>query len=155
MQCTNQTTHDSNRLTDGQITINVAQNSVSSSILNIKKEHLDAAPDSKYIAQEKIEIRKLDTIFNQVAKHANNILLKIDTQGYEKEVIEGAIQSLNIIKGIQVEMSLVELYEGESMFDEMRKSIESHGFELYYLEPGFKDPITGKLMQIDGLFFRK
>jgi FkbM family methyltransferase len=139
---------------DGESVINVSKNLVSSSILNIRKEHTDAAPESKYIAQEKIVIQKLDSIFSNYKKNGVNTFLKIDTQGFEKEVITGAIKSLGEIVGIQVEMSLVELYEGELMFDEMKKMIESHGFELYYLEPGFSNPMTGKLMQVDGIFFR-
>jgi len=140
---------------DGETIINVAQNSVSSSILNIRKEHVEAVPDSKYISQENITIRKLDSIFNKYEQKGKNFFLKIDTQGFEREVINGALLSLPKITGIQVEMSLVQLYEGESMYDDSKKLIESYGFELYSLEPGFSDPDSGKLMQIDGIFFRK
>jgi len=140
---------------DGETIINVAQNSVSSSILNIRKEHVEAVPESKYISQENITIRKLDSIFNKYEQKGKNYFLKIDTQGFEKEVINGTLQSMDKITGIQVEMSLVELYEGESMYDDMKKLIESYGFELYSLEPGFSDPDSGKLMQVDGIFFRK
>jgi FkbM family methyltransferase len=139
---------------DGESMINVAKNSVSSSILNIRKEHVKAVPESKYVSQEKITIRKLDNIFEKYEQHGKNFFLKIDTQGFEKEVINGSFLSLSKIAGIQVEMSLVALYEGESMFEDLKRLIESLGFELYSLEPGFSDPDTGKLMQIDGIFFK-
>jgi FkbM family methyltransferase len=139
---------------DGDAIINVAKNSVSSSILNIRKEHVEAVPDSKYVSQEKISIRKLDSIFEKYEQNGKNYFLKIDTQGFEKEVINGALLTLPKITGIQVEMSLVALYEGESMFEDLKRLIESYGFELYSLEPGFSDPDTGKLMQIDGIFFK-
>jgi len=139
---------------DGETIINVAQNSVSSSILNIRKEYVEAVPESKYVAQEKITIRKLDSVFEKYEQQGKNFFLKIDTQGFEKEVINGALQSLPKITGIQVEMSLVELYEGESMYEDLKRLVESYGFELYSLEPGFSDPDSGKLMQIDGVFFR-
>jgi FkbM family methyltransferase len=139
---------------DGESVINVAENSVSSSILNIKKEHVEAVPESKYVAQEKITIRKLDSIFEKYEQLEKNFFLKIDTQGFEREVINGALLSLPKITGIQVEMSLVELYEGESMYEDLKRLVESYGFDLYSLEPGFSDPETRKLMQIDGIFFR-
>jgi len=139
---------------DGESVINISQNLVSSSILNIKKEHTDAEPESKYIAQEKITIRKLDSIFSKYEQVGRNLFLKIDTQGFEKEVILGAVNSLKKITGLQVEMSLVECYDGEMMYDDLKNLIESYGFGLYYLEPGFSDPVTGKLMQVDGIFFR-
>jgi FkbM family methyltransferase len=139
---------------DGESVINVSQNLVSSSILNIKKEHTDAEPDSKYVAQEKITIRKLDSIFDKYEQEGKGIFLKIDTQGFEKEVVLGAAKSMAKITGIQVEMSLVECYDGEMMYEDLKTLIESFGFELYYLEPGFSDPVTGKLMQVDGIFFK-
>ena len=140
---------------DGEAVIHVAENSVSSSIRDIKNEHVQAVPKSKYIAQETITVRKLDTVFHEYKKEGKTCFLKIDTQGFEKEVINGALQSLSAFAGIQVEMSLVPLYEGESMYEELKKLIEQNGFELFSLEPGFSDPGTGKLMQVDGVFFRK
>lgn len=139
---------------DGESVINISKNLVSSSILNIKKEHTDAEPESKYVAQEKIIIRKLDSVFSSYNQNGENTFLKIDTQGFEKEVILGAANSLNKITGLQVEMSLVECYDGEMMYNDMKNLIESFGFGLYYLEPGFSDPVTGKLMQVDGIFFK-
>ncbi len=139
---------------DGESVINISQNLVSSSILNIKKEHTDAEPESKYVAQEKITIRKLDSVFSNYEQKGKNIFLKIDTQGFEKEVILGAAKSLNKITGLQVEMSLIECYDGEMMYNDLKNLIESFRFELYYLEPGFSDPVTGKLMQVDGIFFK-
>jgi FkbM family methyltransferase len=139
---------------DGESIINVSQNLVSSSILNIKKEHTDAEPESKFVAQEKITIRKLDSVFTAFEQKNENIFLKIDTQGFEKDVILGATNSLSKITGLQVEMSLVECYDGEMMYNDLKNLIESFGFELYYLEPGFSDSVSGKLMQVDGIFFR-
>lgn len=140
---------------DGEAVIHIAENSVSSSIRDIKNEHVQAVPESKYIAQETITVRKLDTVFHEYKKEGKTCFLKIDTQGFEKEVINGALQSLSAFAGIQVEMSLVPLYEGESMYEDLKKLIEQNGFELFSLEPGFSDPETGKLMQVDGVFFRK
>ena len=140
---------------DGEAIIHVAENSVSSSILDIKSDHVKAVPESKYIAQEKIIVRKLDSIFNRYKQDGKTFFLKIDTQGFEKEVINGSLQSLPDITGIQVEMSLVPLYEGELMFEDLKKMIEDNGFELFSLEPGFFDQESGKLMQVDGVFFRK
>lgn len=44
--------------------INVANNSESSSILNMLPTHLKSAPESKYIGTQEIEIKKIDSIFN-------------------------------------------------------------------------------------------
>jgi len=70
--------------------INVAGNSYSSSILNMLPTHLKSAPESNYIAQEEIEIKTFDSIFNSFCNKEDRVMIKIDTQGYEKNVLEGA-----------------------------------------------------------------
>jgi FkbM family methyltransferase len=137
--------------------INVAGNSYSSSILNMLPMHLNSAPKSKYIAQEEIEIKKLDSIFNSFCNKEDRVMIKIDTQGYEKNVIDGANETLSNIKIIQLEMSLVPLYENEMLFIDMINFLDKKGFRLFSLEDGdgFSDPTTGQLLQIDGIFVKK
>jgi len=140
---------------DGKIEINISQNSQSSSILDMMPEHEKSAPESAYMGKEKVEIHKLDSI---IPKHTGNLeqtYLKIDTQGFEKNVLSGAEKSLKSIKGLQLELSLVELYQGETLITEMLNIIKDLGFTIYSLEPGFYDKTTGQLLQVDGVFYRK
>jgi hypothetical protein len=120
----------------------------------MKQSHLQSAPDSKYIGKTKIEIAKLDSLFDNIYEPEDSILLKIDTQGYEKFVLLGAEKSISKIKGIQLEMSLTPLYEGELTYLEMINHLNSLGFSLYSLEFGFSDPQSGQLLQVDGIFFK-
>lgn len=136
-------------------TINVAGNSYSSSILNMLPSHLKSAPESKYIAQEEIEIKKLDSIFNSFCSKEDKIMMKIDTQGYEKNVLDGAIESLNNIKIIQLEMSIIPLYENEMLFNDMISYLYQKGFQLFSLENGYCHSTTGQLLQVDGIFEQK
>lgn len=135
--------------------INVSKNSVSSSLLNILDVHTENAPESKYTETQDIEIKKLDTIFNEICKTSKRIMLKIDTQGYEKNVIDGAINSLKNIAVLQLEMSIVPLYENELLFTEMIEYLKNKGFELFSLENGFASPTSGQLLQVDGIFVNK
>lgn len=139
---------------NGSIKINIAGNSQSSSINNMLDTHLKAAPESKYIGQEKVDIHCLDTLFPEIYRPNDNIYLKIDTQGYEKNVIEGAAQSLPLIQTIQLEMSLVPLYENEMEFVQMYYLLYNKGYRLVSIEPGFVDRKSGQLLQIDGIFQR-
>jgi FkbM family methyltransferase len=116
--------------------INVAGNSFSSSILNMLPTHLKSEPESIYIAQEEIEIKKIDSIFNSFCNKEDRVMIKIDTQGYEKNVIDGATESLNNIKIIQLEMSILPLYENEILFIEMINYLDKKGFQLFSLENG-------------------
>ena len=81
--------------------------------------------------------------------------MKIDTQGFEKNVLEGSINSLKYINGIQIELSLKPLYKGSLLYLDMIKYMKRYNFELVSLENGFSDHKTGELLQVDGIFFKK
>ena len=49
--------------------INISQNSLSSSILDMKKEHLNSAPTSRYVKREKISVKTLDSFKEEVVVH--------------------------------------------------------------------------------------
>ncbi len=139
---------------DGQTTINIAKNSVSSSLLENLPQLTDSAPEAKFIEKETIEIRKLDSIYEGFNLSGKNVYLKIDTQGYEEMVLIGAEKSLDFIKGIQIEMAFIPSYEGAITFDEMKAKLNDLGFHLLALENGFYDKKTGKQLEMDGVFYK-
>jgi FkbM family methyltransferase len=139
---------------DGEAEINISKNSVSSSILNDLPQLTESAPEAKFISKEKIKVRKIDSVFQDLELTNKQIYLKIDTQGYENMVIEGAKKSLSLIKGIQIEMALVPTYEGALTYDEMKKKLEKMGFEVHSIESGYYDKKTGKLLEVDGVFMK-
>lgn len=123
----------------GEKFINIAGNYVSSSILKISNIVIKEVPESANIGSEKIHINKLYNIIGTFLKTNNNIFLKIDVQGYELQVLEGASKILPKIKGIQIELSLVHLYEGQSLYHNMLDYFINLGFELYDILPVFSD----------------
>jgi FkbM family methyltransferase len=134
--------------------INIAGNSYSSSILEMLPSHLESARDSQYLGKEEIEIKTLDSIFDSVCSPHNSVLLKIDTQGFEKKVLDGAKNSLRFIDTVQLEMSLVPLYQGDALFAELYQMLSARGYQLVAVEQGFADEVTGQLLQVDGTFHR-
>lgn len=141
---------------DGEIQINVSKNSQSSSVLKMLDSHLKAAPDAVYVDKEVVKLSKLDTVARDyIETDTCSIFLKIDVQGFETQVLEGASQILPKIKGIQIELSLVLLYEGQLLFRQIIDKMEHLGYELYAVIPNFVDPQTGRLLQLDGVFFKK
>jgi len=132
--------------------INVALNKRSSSFLEMLPAHYQSAPDSIYIGKERVEVKTLDSIFDMVCSESDKIFLKIDTQGYEKRVLDGAKQSLSAICLIQMEMSFVPLYKDEASFCELYEFLFDLGFRLISLEEVLADGETYQLQQVDGLF---
>ncbi|GAB4320114.1 MAG: FkbM family methyltransferase [Bacteroidales bacterium] len=137
-----------------EIEINVSENLQSSSFLDMMPGHVKSAPDSAYVKKEKVKIYRLDDVIGDYTDDLSHTFLKIDTQGYEKNVLEGAAVSLKEMRGLQLELSLVELYKGETLFREMLNYILDQGFTLCSLEPGFTDSQSGQLLQVDAIFYR-
>jgi FkbM family methyltransferase len=135
--------------------INISENSCSSSLLEILPRHLNAAPESAFVGSEEITVQTLDYIFYDFYNPGESVFLKIDTQGYERKILEGACRSLKSIIGIQLEMSLVTLYKGECLFEDMFSYMTEKGYTLMSLEPEWTDRQTGQLLQVNGIFFRE
>jgi len=140
---------------DGTITLNLAGNSASSSVLPMLPSHATAAPESRYIGSETVDLRTLDSVSTGFVTKTERIFLKLDVQGFEYQVLQGATQFLKRVAGIQIELSLVPLYDGEHLFDPMLHDLEARGYELWSMVPGFVDPATSRLLQVDAIFFRK
>lgn len=139
---------------DGTCEMHVAGNSYSSSLLDMLPSLLHSAPEAEYVNTEAVTIRTLDSVFDDYCDATNEIYLKIDTQGYEMNVLRGAANSLRHIDTVQMEMSLTPLYDGEMLFVELYQYMTSMDYALVGIEPAFIDKDTGRLLQVDGVFHR-
>jgi FkbM family methyltransferase len=118
--------------THGEAVIHVSELSVCSSILDLTS--VASLHDSRVAVTrtEKIEIRTLDEV---AADLSGKILLKIDTQGYEKQVLEGGPQTIARVKGILMELPIIHVYEGEWHFHEAAKYMADLGFVPAQIQP--------------------
>jgi FkbM family methyltransferase len=140
---------------DGTGEINISGNSYSSSFLPIGQTHVQCAPESIYVSKERVIVKRIDSVIDDYCLPGETLFLKIDSQGYEKRIIDGAGLSLNRLKGVQMEVSLVPLYDGETLLTEMIDLMSDKSYVLIDIEPGFYNPHTGQLLQVDCIFFRK
>jgi FkbM family methyltransferase len=140
---------------DGQVDIHVAGNAAaSSSILPMLARHRDAQPDSAYTHSERVTIRRLDDVMPELCPEGSTAFLKLDVQGAEGAVLAGASRSLRRVVGVQMEMNLTPLYDGETPYRSLIDQMLEQGFELADLLPGFSDRRTGQLLAADGVFMR-
>jgi len=139
---------------NGEIEINIAGNSVSSSVLPMMKSHISASRESAYVGVERIPIFKLNSIVSTYLEKAKFPFLKIDTQGFEWQVLDGASEILPRVRGVLCELSLVPLYEGQRLWLDIKQRLEQEGFVLWAIQQGFIDPDDGRTLQVDAIFFR-
>jgi FkbM family methyltransferase len=139
--------------TEGEVTIHVAANeAASSSILPMRDVHLRIAPGTGYVSSERVRLMTLDQALEGLLAPADRALLKIDVQGYEAKILEGASRVLRQVELIECELSFISLYDGQPLFEEMLALLRSLGFNPVQFSPGFTDRTTGYNLQVDGIF---
>jgi FkbM family methyltransferase len=138
-----------------ELLLNVAANSESSSFLPMLAAHEAAAPESRYLKQEPASIRRLDGVVRDYAAASDRIFLKIDTQGFEKNVLEGATGMLAQVPLIQIECSLVPLYGGADTIEGMIGLLRGLGYAPIDTRPTFYHQDNHHLMQMDVIFRRQ
>jgi FkbM family methyltransferase len=78
---------------------------------------------------EAVELRRLDSAWDElVPEGEGGLLLKLDTQGYDWHVIEGAGPRLAEVTALQLEAPVQELYEGMVGWLELLGRLQELGF---------------------------
>lgn len=139
----------------GTATIHVSGNSWSSSLLAMEDRHRAAAPDSAYIGDETIRIEVLDDIVAPLRRTGACVLLKVDVQGFELDVMDGARVTLEATSLVEVEVSLVPLYAGAPSHLSVLGRIADSGFDIVAVEEEFVEPGTGRALQLNVIAARR
>jgi FkbM family methyltransferase len=113
-----------------------------------------ASPESVVIGRQRVPVRRLDRLWPELCRPGEKVFLKLDVQGYEKKILAGAGACLDQVIGVQLEMCLVPLYEGQPNWEDMLQFMRLKGFALWKIEAGTRDPRTGRESELDGIFFR-
>lgn len=137
---------------EGRLTLNIAENSVASSILPIGQLSLDAAPECRYTSTVEVPVIALEETLRAHRQRA--IMLKIDVQGFEPQVLEGCGDLLEQVAVLDVEMALAPIYEGQALFDEVDSAIRARGFRRVGFDHAFWNRATGELLALDGIYAR-
>lgn len=101
---------------------------------------------------ENRKLRRMDTLIEEVE---SPVFVKIDTQGYELEVLKGAQRILPKIDAILLEVAIIEINEGAPLLDEVVAFLKLLGFVTYDILEFHRRPLDGALNQIDILFVRE
>lgn len=118
--------------------INVTMHTSFSSILTPTDYALGHWENSHVDHQQKITVRSLDDLCSEgIISLTGSVFLKMDTQGYDLEVFKGAQRSLQYIKGILSELSLIAVYQDMPNYMQSLSTYHDAGF----LVSGFY-PIT-------------
>ena len=127
----------------------------SSSILEMGELHKELFPPTQKMMKEKIIVKRLDDVvreFNLTLE--DNILIKMDVQGYEDKVILGGKDTFSKTTIIITEVSFVELYKGQVLFDSIYSLLRKLGFTYTGHLIQLNSPNDGKPIQADAIFLK-
>lgn len=118
--------------TAGEAVLHISELSVCSSILELSDTAGLHDKRTVVVRTETISVRTLDEV---AAGLSGRVLLKIDTQGYERQVLDGGGKTLRRALGILLELPVIHTYRGEWQLHEALKFMSDLGFVPAQIEP--------------------
>ena len=138
---------------NGEIELNLSERPVFSSIKPLSPLAEAFDPGTRYVGTERVPLRRLDSISE--AQNEGRIFIKVDVQGYEREVIVGAKGLLDRVHGVQLELPVEHLYDGVWSLPQAIEAMADLGFALAQVRPVsmlHDDPVSA--IEFDCLFRR-
>jgi len=127
--------------------------SPSSSLLEMEQLHKEAFPFTKDCTMEEITVRRLDDVAGEL-EITDNLLIKLDVQGYEDKVISGGEKTIKKAGILVVETSFVPLYKAQLLFEDIYDQLKGLGFMFRGVEDVLRDSRDGTILQCDSIFSR-
>ncbi len=100
-----------------------------------------------------VPVRRLDSLPH--ADWPKPFLLKIDSEGFELEVLAGATGLLADVQCMIAEVSIAERYEGGYNFATFIAALDGYGFQLFDITDMLQFGRRGRLSTIDAVFVPK
>lgn len=139
-----------------QLDINVTAGSAMSSFRQPNDYARDQFTEDSVITRtETVEVRTLAGMLDELEKLVPQarIYLKLDTQGFDLEVLKGAEPVLDRVHALQSEVSIKPIYDNMPAYAEAIAAYQAHGFELAGLYPVHADK-QGAVIEFDCVMIR-
>ena len=131
--------------------LRVGRSTLTSSLLTATDELRSRIKAAETDYSVEVRVLALDDVWSEYVAPYETAMLKIDVQGFEHQVLDGARESLARLLLIEAEMALVPLYDGGSTVDDLLPRLRSEGFGVISVDSGFVDVATGQVLDIDVL----
>ena len=131
----------------GALRLNVARDRGLSSIFEPNREFLDAFPDASRFDTVDVQQVEADALDDQLRTRemADIDFLKVDTQGSELLVLQGASTALaSSVTGVEVEVEFSPIYKDQPLFADVDTFLRGLGFLLFDLRPCYWKRSAGR-----------
>ncbi|MCS6778355.1 MAG: FkbM family methyltransferase [Geminicoccaceae bacterium] len=113
------------------------------------------SPSSRTVRTIEVPVVRLDELEPLASGPWRRVFVKLDVQGYEAAVLDGIATLWPRVVGVQLELSLVPLYEGEKGWRDTIDRMASFGYVPWLFLPGYVEPRSARELQMDVVFFRE
>jgi len=135
----------------GEAILKVTRDSVSSSLLNPSQFYSKIVPAADVARTITVPVIPIAPILDSLSLKSPRIHLKVDVQGFEQSVIDGAGASLQNCAALEIELALAPLYDGATLLSELLPRLLRQGFYIVGVNEGFVDPTSLRTLDIDVL----
>ena len=136
---------------------NVMQGKQFSSLHMPREKEVDLFHDKNKIIEEipveTVTLKEMFAKYEALLKFKRPFL-KMDTQGHDHDVAQGASEALKSFVGLQSELSIKPIYENTSDFTKVIEYYNSKGFELSAFVPNNEGHFP-RLIEIDCIMYNK
>lgn len=134
----------------GELSLNLSHSSLWNSFLPISTTTLGGAPDAVYVGTQTVQVDRLDDLVT----NGDRVMIKIDVQGFEREVLAGAQNLLSRTSALEVELCPLTLYEGQDLMTGLLQRLEAAGFAMVLVD-NVAVRTDGRAMAFNGMFVRQ
>lgn len=138
--------------TEGELEINICHGDDLSSFLS----PVATSPAAKVVETKVVPVKTLDSYQTEIERFSppSQVFLKVDTQGYDLNVLRGASETLKSVPVVQTELSFQSIYKGQPPAQEVINFLVDKGFALAGMTPISRlDDLT--VPEFDGIFVKK
>jgi FkbM family methyltransferase len=143
---------------DGELEMNIYSGSVFNSFLKPAEHGTTRFRDNTQLVRiDKVQIRRLEAVIDEVlaARPGARIFLKMDTQGYDLQVVRGAGRRLDAISALQTELAARATYEGMPTLPQALSELDQLGFEVTGIFPVARELDHLRVIEFDCVMCRK
>ena len=140
---------------DGELSISVSEKTVFSSFKSLTDYSNENFPGAHEDRRETVPVVRLDSFLETRGDLIDNCVLKVDTQGFESEVLAGCGDTLARFRGIQLELPLRQLYADQMLWVPMIEWMAARGFSVAMVKENGVDWDRMRLLELDVLFWRE
>jgi FkbM family methyltransferase len=143
---------------DGELEMNICEGSVFNSFLKpVDNDEIRFREQTRVVRVEKVPVRRLEAVLDEILaeRPGAKIFLKMDTQGYDLQVLRGAGRRIDTVRALITELAARSTYANMPSLPEALIELGRFGFEVTGMFPVARELDHLRVIEFDCVMCRK